>query len=184
MPVPYSPLSVANEFVSQFGSQAGIEHMKLQKLVYCSYGWWLSVQGLDGTRLTNEGPEIWKHGPVFASLYDVLKIFGRKPITAAQSSGPFSAPDAIDADDAQIKAMIQWIWNRYGHLAGFALSDLTHKPGTPWHRVATENDFTISYHTKIPDEYIFEEFSSLLSSIKDSNPAANEPQNGGRQPAA
>lgn len=161
MPVPYSPLAIANNFIDQFGKEAGIEHMKLQKLVYNSYGWWLSINGLDEPRLTNEGPEIWKHGPVFNSLYQVLKVFGRAPITSAQSSDPFVEPENVDADDEHVKTFVQWIWSRYGHLSSFALSEMTHKPGTPWHRVAKENNFRIAFNTQIPDQYIIEEFNGL-----------------------
>lgn len=164
MPVPYSPLAVANEFVALFAVEtSGIEHMKLQKLVYCSYGWWLAAHGIDGPRLTSEGPEIWKHGPVFGSLYKVLKVFGRAPIVTPQSAGPFSDPERIDAGENEERQLIRWIWSRYGHLSGFALSDLTHKPGTPWHRVAVERNFRVPFNTAIPDAYIYEEFTNLMS---------------------
>ena len=91
MPAPYSSVAVANTFIEKFGSISGIEHMKLQKLVYCSYGWWLTYYGLDGIKLTEDGPEIWRHGPVFPELYQAFKVFGRKPITTIKSDGPFSA---------------------------------------------------------------------------------------------
>ena len=180
MGVPYPPLAIANSFVSQFSGNVGIEHMKLQKLVYCSYGWWLAINGLDEPRLTNEGPEIWKHGPVFASLYKVLKVFGRKPIMVPQSAAPFDDP--AEADDDRTKSLVRWVWGRYGHLSSFALSDLTHKPGTPWYRVATENNFRIAFHTNIPDSYIFEEFTDLLTQTGWSG-EINSGHNGGR-PAA
>lgn len=161
MVAPYTPLAVANNFIVNFAGDSGIEHMKLQKLVYCSYGWWLGNYGLDHVRLTDEGPQIWKHGPVFDSLYHTLKVFGREPIRVPQSASPFSRPDAIDADDENVLSLVRWIWGRYGHLSSFALSDMTHRPGTPWHRVATENNFRIAFNTEIPDEYIFEEYTRL-----------------------
>ncbi|MDP9569650.1 UNVERIFIED_ORG: putative phage-associated protein [Agrobacterium larrymoorei] len=137
--------------------------MKLQKLVYCSYGWWLAGHGLDEVRLTSEGPQIWKHGPVFDSLYHTLKVFGREPITLPQSSNPFGAPDMVDAEDESVLNLVRWVWGRYGHLSSFALSDMTHKPGTPWHRVAVENNFRIAYNTSIPDQYILEEYQRLMN---------------------
>lgn len=166
MPVPYTPLAIANCFLEKFGRQGGIEHMKLQKLVYCSYGWWLAVRGLDQLRLTTEGPEIWKHGPVFDSLYHSLKVFGRKPIIQPQSTNPFCAPECVDKDDGDTLGLVDWIWSRYGHLSSFALSDMTHKPGTPWYRIAQENKFRVALNTKIPDEYIFEEFTKLLNTAQ------------------
>jgi uncharacterized phage-associated protein len=163
MPVPYTPLAVANNFIANFAGQSGIEHMKLQKLVYCSYGWWLASYGLDGLRLTNEGPQIWKHGPVFASLYRTLKVFGREPIRIPQSASPFGQSENIDANDENSLSLVRWVWGRYGHLSSFALSDMTHKPGSPWHRVAMENDFRIAFNTEIPDQYIYEEYTNLMN---------------------
>lgn len=162
MPTPYSSLAVANEFIALFGQEKGIEHMKLQKLVYCAYGWWLSSHGLDYPRLTSKGPEIWKHGPVFDGLYQVLKVFGRKPICEPQSSEPFMEPERFSEKEGEEHVLIRWIWGRYGHLSSFALSDLTHQPGSPWHRIAVENDFRVAFSTEIPDDYIFEEFSTLM----------------------
>lgn len=167
MPVPYTPLAIANNFLEQFGETGGIEHMKLQKLVYCSYGWWLAVNGLqETTRLTTEGPEIWKHGPVFDSLYHAFKVFGRRQITDPQSINPFEATENVDIEDEHVRKFIAWIWSRYGHLSGFALSSMTHKSGTPWHRIATENNFSVAYNTQVPDQYIFEEFKKILNAAK------------------
>lgn len=183
MPIPYTPLAIANSFIDRFGAQSGIEHMKLQKLVYCSYGWWLAVHGLDAVRLTEDGPEIWRHGPVFSSLYRVLRVFGSEPIRAPQSVTPFHAPENIDADDEEVRSLITWIWGRYGHLSGFALSDMTHKSGTPWHRVASENNFRIAFNTEIPDEYIFEEFTGLMENISGGDSAGEVAVNDRRRQA-
>jgi len=160
MAVPYTPLAIANAFIEMHGKRDGIEHMKLQKLVYYSYGWWLASNGLASPRLTTEGPEIWKHGPVFSSLYAVLKIFGRTPIVSAQSPSPFGEPDNIKGDN-RVATLIDWVWRRYGHLSSFALSDMTHRAGTSWYRTAVENNYSVPLHTMISDHYIFEEFSAL-----------------------
>ncbi|WEF24630.1 type II toxin-antitoxin system antitoxin SocA domain-containing protein [Paracoccus sp. S3-43] len=178
MPVPFTPLAVANAFITEYAKGVGIEHMKLQKLVYCSYGWWLQQYGLKGLRLTTEGPEIWRHGPVFSSLYKTLKVFGRAPILTPQSSGPFAAPDAID--DVNVESLIHWIWSRYGHMSSFALSDLTHKQGTPWYRVAMDHNFSVPFHTNIPDEYIFEEFTKLANNTGQASLVAQAENERGR----
>ncbi len=166
MPVPYKSIAIANNFIEKFGKKSnGIEHLKLQKLVYCSYGWWLASYGEEQDRLLKDGPDIWKHGPVFDDLYHSLKVFGSKPITEMKSLSPFSPPENVDEDDEDVRDLLSWIWERYGHLSGFALSDLTHKAGTPWHKVAVENEFRVQPHTKIPDRYIFQEFSDLLTEM-------------------
>lgn len=176
MVAPYLPTAVANHFVEQFANQSGgIEHMKLQKLVYCAYGWWLAVNGLQGNRLTTEGPEIWRHGPVFSSMYRTFRIFGRQPIFEPQSANPMLPPVNVDEDDNYTRNFIHWVWGRYGHLSGFELSDLTHRPGSPWYRTAMDRNFQVAPNTRIPDEYIHEEFSRLLNA--DRAQAQNNVQN-------
>ncbi len=155
----YSPLAIANYFVQRFGAADGIEHMKLQKLVYCAHGWWLTQTNAQA--LVTEKPEVWRFGPVFPSLYQALKIFGREPIRAPQSRSPFEVPETISNDDKHIMSLLDWVWNRYGHRSSFYLSDMTHKPGTPWHRVASEHNFSVPMGMDIPNEYIAEEFRQI-----------------------
>ncbi len=131
MPVPYTPLAVANNFLDRFGRDGGIEHMKLQKLVYFSYGIWLATR--NESPLTSEGPEVWKYGPVFNSLFQALKVFGREKITEPQSLDPFEKPENIAHDEDGVLNFINWVWGRYGHLSGFALSDMTHQNGRGLH---------------------------------------------------
>lgn len=69
---PYTPLAFANEFIVKAGP-SGVVHMKLQKLVYMCYGWWLVAHD---EPIINEAPQVWKHGPVFKSLYSVLATHG------------------------------------------------------------------------------------------------------------
>ena len=171
MPAPFTPLAVANCFLEKFGADADIEHMKLQKLVYCAYGWWLAARGQKKPRLTSEAPEVWRYGPVFDSLYHCLKIFGRDPIKTPQSINPFQdaeniPEDATDKDATDARKLIDWIWERYGHLSSLELSAMTHEAGSPWHKVATENKFRVPFNTPVPDQYIFEEFTKLPNAAK------------------
>ena len=175
MGAPYPSLAIANKFIElSLNTEGGIEHMKLQKLIYFSYGWWLSLKGLGGLRLINEAPQIWKHGPVFNYLYHVLKVFGRQAICEVQSKNPFEPPNAIDKDDHDVNRLIEWVWKRYGHLSGLALSEMTHESGTAWHRCATESHFRVVPNTPIPDRYVFDEFLSLMrnSGLTDAAPQA------------
>ncbi len=153
----HRPLALANYFIEKFEVGTGIEHMKLQKLIYCAHGWSLGVRQ---STIVDERPQVWEYGPVFESLYRALKPFGRKPITKPISVGPFDEPASIE-DDENTGMLLDWIWDRYGHLSGFALSDMTHKDGTPWERIAREKDFLVPYGTEIPDDYIKEEFEKI-----------------------
>ena len=182
MPIPYAPLASANFLIANFANGRGIEHMKLQKLVYFSHGWWLTAK--DSPYL-NERPQIWKHGPVFESLYHVLKNFGGSPITTIQSASPFADPSLIDADDRLIASLLRWVWDKYGHLSSFALSDMTHRSGTAWSRVAEERNFSVPRGLEIPDAYIREEFLKQTAiGVGSSEPEPSEPHNDRGRPAA
>lgn len=161
MPRPYTPLALSNHFLARFCGTDGIEHMKLQKLVYCAHGWWLATRDGD-EQLVDERPEVWRFGPVFPSLYRALKPYGRMPITEPQSENPFADPAAVGEDDIATKRLLDWTWRRYGHLSSYALSDMTHKKGTPWYRVAEENNFSVPQHQPIPDKYVREEFRRIM----------------------
>lgn len=158
MPIAYTPLTVANTFLDKYGEPGReIEHMKLQKLVYLSYAMWLAIKEKP---LTTEPPEVWKYGPVFSDLYQTLKYFGRTPISEAQSIIPWEEPEK--ATDSDVIELIDWIWNRYGHLSAFVLSDMTHEEGTPWYRAAEEHKFKVPKNTPIPDNFMREEYAGVL----------------------
>lgn len=147
----YTPLALANAFLARYGSDGGIDHMKLQKLVYYAYGWWLAYEK---EPLLIEGPELWKHGPVFSSLYAVLAPNRSNTITAPQRNTPLKPPPLISDNDEKALGLVDWIWERYGQFGSFRLSDMTHAPGTPWQIEAARNNYRVSRHHKIPDELI------------------------------
>ena len=161
----YPPLAVANWFIANHG-QPGLEHMKLQKLVYCAHGWWL-VSKPDS--FLTERPQVWKYGPVFKSLYHVLKPFGRTPISNTQAAGPFEEAPIVSSSDSEIVPLLQWIWKRYGHLSSFALSEMTHEKNTAWYRRADEFGFEVPHGLEIPDDLVKSEFQRIYSAETSGN---------------
>jgi uncharacterized phage-associated protein len=159
MPSPYSPLSFANEFIVKSGG-TGVVHMKLQKLAYLCYGWWL-VEHDDP--ILDESPAVWKHGPVFASLYDALKGFGHVPIKTMQKRFFSDTHDRVDEDDDEALNLLDWVWQRYGRYDQFYLSNLTHQPNTPWHTTAAAHNFRVPKHTEIPVETIRSHYRSIAA---------------------
>lgn len=147
---PYRPLAIANEFIIR-AAPDGAEHMKLQKLVYYAYGWWLAYEDAP---LISEKPQVWQHGPVFKTLYHALKHHGREPIRTAQSDNPFAKPPKVDPADQKALDLIDWVWERYGSYSSFDLSDMTHSPGSAWYIVAEENNWRVRGETPIPDRVI------------------------------
>jgi uncharacterized phage-associated protein len=156
---PYSPLAFANEFIAK-SAPRGVVHMKLQKLVYLCYGWWLVGHN---EPIIDEAPQVWKHGPVFASLYDTLKGFGHSSITTKQRRFWSNEPDAIDDGDQETLALIDWVWQRYGRYDQFYLSDLTHQQGSPWYVTAESYDFRVPHDTSIPLLTIRDHFRSIAA---------------------
>lgn len=98
----------------------GVTPMKLLKLVYLAQGWHLAhhEEALFADRI-----EAWKYGPVVPSLYERFVQFGRHPIS--QSVSPPKLED-------ETTGLLESVWKLYGFLDAYELSDLTHKPDTPW----------------------------------------------------
>ncbi len=82
--VKHSPLALANTFIERHAGSAGITHMKVQKLCYYAHGWWLAFEN---EPFLTERPQVWKFGPVFASLYAALAHHGSRRSTALRKRG-------------------------------------------------------------------------------------------------
>ncbi|MES2983978.1 MAG: type II toxin-antitoxin system antitoxin SocA domain-containing protein [Pseudomonadota bacterium] len=155
----YTPAQIANTFLSRYGAADGISHMKLQKLVYCVHGWWLAYHN---EALVSEKPQVWQYGPVFPSLYNELKVYGTTPIKEPLKPFPFSdAVPIVPTTDSNGIQLIDWVWGRYGHLSAMALSDMTHKPGTAWRKVAESRDYRVPRGLPLEDVDVREEFNLL-----------------------
>lgn len=152
----YTPLALANTFLRKHGDEGGIEHMKLQKLCFYAYGWWL----VDHDKpLLVEGPEVWKFGPVFSSLYSVLSMHGRRPITKPVKLAFSSTLKLIPKDDEEARELVEMVWDRYGERSSFDLSEETHKAGTPWQVEAEKYQYKVPMNHRIPDKLIKQYFA-------------------------
>jgi uncharacterized phage-associated protein len=96
--------------------------MQVLKLVYIAHGWLL---GLNARPLVNEEIEAWQYGPVIPSLYHAYKQCGAGFIRDFSGSGD-------EGFEYLELAIMDQVWNGYGHRSGISLSTLTHEPGTPW----------------------------------------------------
>ncbi len=159
---PYTPLAFANEFV-RLSAPNGIQHMKLQKLTYYAYGWWLAYYP---EPILSEAPQVWKHGPVFESMYHALKHNGNDPILYAESSTPVNAPPFIDDGDSEVRELVDWVWAKYGSYGSLYLSERTHEKGTPWQKSAAALQYRIPYGYQIPDETIRAYFKDMATNSR------------------
>jgi|CEGD01.1.fsa_nt_gi uncharacterized phage-associated protein len=142
----YELNTIANFFINK-AHQSGcndLTPMKLLKLVYIAHGWNL---GIYNDPLFIEEVSAWKFGPVIRPLYDQVRVYRNNPIT----SGLPSTGESISPEDNDL---LEAVWDRYGKLSGIALSQITHKPGSPWSQTWDSNSWDLIIPTDlIRDHY-------------------------------
>lgn len=150
----YTPLAVANTFLKEKGA---INHLKLQKLVYLCYCWWLTYKD---EPFIGEPPQVWRHGPVFQSLYIEFKDVGMGMVEEARQ---YKKHHINEADTDIQDLMFDFVWGRYGSLSPVELSALTHVRGSPWHQVASAYNFDVPNETAIPITLIIGHYRNVIN---------------------
>jgi len=110
-----------------------ITHLKLQKLVYISYGVYLAMTR-GNKRLFNERIEAWPFGPVIPELYHEFKRFGMSRIKLWSSNFDYKTNrrfwPVVSKEDALSVTVLNFTWRFYGlEEAG---TQLTNQEDTPW----------------------------------------------------
>jgi uncharacterized phage-associated protein len=150
--MPYSSTTIANYFIKKYSDKGNITPLKLIKLVYIAYGWYLALKE-NQEQLVSEKPQAWINGPVFPNLYHNIKNYGKsiiqEPINIAISDNPISDEDSKFLDR---------IWQIYGESHdGIYLSAITHTEDTPWSEV-----YPKGYNLEIPDTLIYQHYKSKI----------------------
>lgn len=136
----HDALEIANWFVKRAAREGrSLSIMHLLKLIYIAHGWYLEMRGRP---LISNRIEAWRYGPVIPEVYNTFRPGGIE--VHAPAGGSHSD---LDADTA---AFLNEIYEIYGNMSAFRLSDLTHVPGGPWDRVSRER----GHYAEIPDELI------------------------------
>lgn len=160
----YTPQHIANFFLDQAEKEGlPLTQLKLMKLVYIAYGWYLAIAG---ERLFDDPIQAWKHGPVIPSLYHEFKHWGSEPIEGrAQSfdldTGVMTIP-RIPHNDKLTMRILSLVWTAYKKFSSTALVRKTHERGTPWAEFYKEGERNIiidpdkigSHYKARLDEYI------------------------------
>ena len=144
-------VQIANTFIERYARDGNIDHLKLQKLSYFAYGWWLAICA-GRPPLANVRPQVWKLGPVFLPIYGAFASFRDGNIHHPQKIGPFQSALSIPDDDGNESEVVNWIWARYGHFRGVELSNMTHEPGTPWYNIAKSKNFVVPKYFEMSDD--------------------------------
>ncbi|WLR54823.1 DUF4065 domain-containing protein [Mesobacillus subterraneus] len=118
------PLS---DVIKWFLSQESMSPKKLQKLLYYSYAWFLTLQNESSDELDNKlfdaEFEAWVHGPVIYSVYDQYRHKGYQPIERYEGE--------IPVFDEETHDVLEQVWNVYGGYTGNELESITHQE-SPW----------------------------------------------------
>ena len=123
----HSAIKVAKHFVD-YANENDVRDMtilKLMKTTYIAHGWML---GIYGKALISEDIEAWKYGPVIPELYRETKHFGRNPVTYL--------PDEFNVKlDEEEQSIVDRVSKSYKDFTAGQLIALTHRKGTPWHKI-------------------------------------------------
>jgi uncharacterized phage-associated protein len=149
----HDPRSIANKILD-IREEAGqtLTIMQLIKLIYIADGWSLALLGKP---LVNESAEAWQYGPVYRSVYNEFSGIGSSPVKARAVVRGTNIPIASDFSDNE-ERLLQMVVNSYGKLSAFALSNLTHQPGTPWSKAKDRG-----LYSELNDDEIKHHFDSL-----------------------
>lgn len=150
-------LDVANYILSTIRCT----HLSLEKLVYFAYADYLCAHKAKD-RLFEDRIYAFTHGPVIESVYETYKKSGYqyvKPLESVKDSIiktdvnelPARSRILFAANGADKLRSINQTIKKYSHLSAGALVDLTHREGTPWHRVDSTKQYEV-----IPDDLILE----------------------------
>jgi len=136
----YDARQIANWFVERARADGtALSIMSLLKLTYIAHGWHMELRKLP---LFDNKIEAWQYGPVIPDVYHAFRNQG------VHVSGSVDAPKPLIADgDSQL---LSQIWDIYGHMSAFKLSDLTHEVGGPWHIASSAG----GPYARIPNEAI------------------------------
>lgn len=158
----YSSTTIANYFVRNYSKYGDLTPMKLIKMTYLAYSWYLALTNGE-KKLIQERLEAWDYGPVFPKLYQNIKNFGKIKIN---DTIPSNTEEIIDVDDAKF---LDKIWSMYGKFDGVQLSAMTHTDNTPW-----KNSYCYGCNSQIEDEKILEHYLPKLKSTTEEKQSENK----------
>ena len=159
---PYTAKAIANYFLAK----QCLTQMKLHKLVYYAQGWHL---GITGQPLLDETLEAWQYGPVVPSIYREFRSFGASPITCLAMelnwrTRTYFEPQ-VDPSDRVVNELLDSVRNLYGKYTAAQLSELTHRPDSPWSATRRANPGLRC--AGIANEVIRSHFAGRLESSSD-----------------
>jgi uncharacterized phage-associated protein len=148
---PLTAPEVANYILRKFfEDNIEITPLKLQKIVYITYGWFLVIAK---KRLFDEPILAWKLGPVIPSIYYFYKgkdriknkeyIFINEDYNQESTEINFPFPDFEVFPDklySHFSATANMVYRSYKNKSATELVSILHKAGSPWDKVYNRNN--------------------------------------------
>lgn len=151
--MPVSAQAVANAFIRMAKEEGrSLTNMQVQKHVFLAQGFCL---GLLSRPLYYNDTHAWQWGPVVPRLYKALQQYGSGVVGAE-----IAAEDELPTDSEEYR-VVQGVWKAYKGYTGPQLSELTHRPGTPWSKAWETQKFSV-----IPQECIQSYYEELVAAHK------------------
>jgi uncharacterized phage-associated protein len=123
----YTPQKIANYFIEQANKENVIlTKLKLMKLVYISYAWYLYYTDED---LFDEVIEAWQYGEVIPSLEKKYKNYKKESITQIDGKVPNINQDRDLADT------VGGVWYLYKNQDVEDIINILHEKDSPWFQV-------------------------------------------------
>ena len=156
----YDAREVANFFLD-YAEELGVNitNMSLLKVIYYAHGWHLYNFKKPLVKNTFEA---WTHGPVIRVVYDSFKDFVNKPIKSRATKFDANKNDyvvAIGHFEKPVSDFLKNIFDIYGTIDAFRLSEMTHESGGPWDIIMKKSKDEVCLQLKIPDTLIEHHFS-------------------------
>lgn len=159
-PPDITVFDIANWFLATAKSEGmALKHMKLQKLVYFTYGWYYAIFD---RLLFDEKIHAWRFGPVVKSLYQKFRPFGKHPIKTEVAEIPEFDDDVI--------SVLRQVWKTYSPSTDLLLSAITHRPESPWRKVYYDYG---RWNDAISPEMIRDYFKTLMNKYKNERAGSN-----------
>ena len=159
--------SVANVIINSFNAPSfELTNLKLQKVIYYIHGYYLAR--FDRPLIRNHF-ECWDHGPVVASLYHKLKVYGEDRIDKLiqyqnYATGNIEAV-AYEAAKADIEKNAWSLVLSVTKRDVWDLVDGTHLSGGAWSEARTRVTGQVK-SVRIPDHLIRQEFACLFGDTR------------------
>ena len=124
-------LNVSNYFTNKAINKGDtLTVMQALKLTYIAQGFHLA---LEEKPFFAEKIYAWRYGPSIQEVYDHLKkVSTDNPIETKQND--------VSSFNKKQEEILRVVFNKYVKFDAWSLSQLTHRPGTPWHQSYKEEE--------------------------------------------